>query len=159
MKIESAINSSDIFGGCGNGTLHFRISRLLKYPSENSDIGKEDRTLDICFSNKELRAVNLEIFRIVTGKTAELEGYGIKNWGDYEEQIFSEFPMSKMEWTSMGIYKDALYNYEEVTQLLGESHKIKSTTSDSLADLAARKLIYSCNETLKAKLCLCMWCD
>lgn len=159
MQLESETNALDIFGDCRNGTLTIRISHLLEYPSENCCVSENDRTLDVCFTNKDLRAVNLEIFQLVTGKTAELEGYGIKHWGDNEAQIFSTFPMiSKMKWTSAGIFTDALYNAEEVNQLLQESLKIKSA-EDSLADRAARKLIYSCNEALKVGLCLCMWCD
>lgn len=104
MEVESETNASDIFGDCRNGTLIIRISRSLEYPSEDSDVGENDRTLEVCFTNKDLRAVNLEVFQIVTGKTAELEGYGIKHWGDNEAQIFSEFPMiSRMKWTSAGI--------------------------------------------------------
>lgn len=157
MKVESEAKDADIFSGCGNGTLDVAIQHNIDAYGENWDESKGDRWLHICINDGDLHYIRLDIYLFVMGKPAELEGDFIKRWTDFDVQkILGEFPLlNRIEW----MYADALYNSSEVNQLRDECIKLKSFTENESADLGLRKLIYSCDEALKAELCLGLWCD
>jgi hypothetical protein len=156
MHIESEPKDSDIFSGCGNGTLDIDISHDLDASGKTWDESKGARHLHVCINDDDLVSVASEMFHFVIGKPAEIEPYVYKNWGDSATQIIAVFPMlNRID----EMYADALYYANEVTMLREECVKLKSFTTDKAADLGLRKLIYSCDEALKAGLCLGLWCD
>ena len=156
MQVESETKDADIFSGCGNGTLDVYISHNLDAYGKSWDESKGDRHLHICINDDDLLSVASEMFHFVVGTPPEVESYVYKNWKDNAPQIISMFPMlNRIE----EMYADALYYAKEVSLLREECVKLKSFTADKPADLGLRKLIYSCDEAIKAGLCLGLWCD
>ena len=156
MKVESESKHADIFSGCGNGTLDVYISYDLNLSGRSWDESKGDRHLHICINDEDLLFVASEMFHFVVGSLPEVEKYVYRNWKDNAAQIISTFPMlNRIE----EMYADALYQADEVTSLREECVKLKAFTTNKSADLGLRKLIYSCDEAIKAGLCLGLWCD
>ena len=156
MQVESETKDADIFSGCGNGTLDVYISHDINGYDGIWDVSKGDRELQICINDDDLLSIASEMFHFVVGNPPEVESYVYKNWKDNAPQIISMFPMlNRIE----EMYADALYYAHEVSLLREECVKLQSFTADKSADLGLRKLIYGCDEALKAGLCLGLWCD
>lgn len=151
MKGKSETYGADIFGS-GNGTLHIAIM---------PDFGnwKDGCELNVCLDDKDLEAISLEAFRIVTGKPYSGEDNIMKLRNDSRQwfaETVPEFPMlSRINY----IFEDVFFNAEEVKQLRNECVEIRSVTTNLAADLGLRKLLYSCDEALKVNYCLELSCD
>ncbi|MDI1243685.1 MAG: hypothetical protein PSX80_17380 [bacterium] len=156
MQVESKSNEADIFSGCSNGTLDVSISHSLDPSGRSWDESKGDRHLHICINDDDLHSIASEMFNFVVGNPPETDRYVFKNWKDKEPQIVLAFPMlNRID----QMYADALFYADEVSLLRDECAKLESFTNNTAANLGLRKLIYSCDEALKAGLCLGLWCD
>ena len=156
MGIELEAKDADIFSGCGNGTLDVAIQHKLDEYGKSWDENKGDRWLHICINDEDLVSISTEMFHFVVGRLPKIEPYVYRNWEDSATQIISAFPMlNRIE----EMYADALYYADEVDTLREECVKLKLFTTDKAADLGLRKLIYCCDEALKAGLSIGLWCD
>lgn len=156
MQLESKTNDTDIFSGCGNGTLDVNIQHDLDPSSGNWDESKGDRHLHICINDDDLLSIETEMFHFVVGIPSEVEDYVYKNWKDKAAQVIAAFPMlNRFD----GMYADVLYEAHEVSSLREECVKLKTFTINKSADLGLRKLIYCCDEAIKAGIGIAMWCD
>lgn len=156
MQIESDAKNEDIFSGCGNGTLDVYLHHKIDSSGGSWDESKGDRQLHICINEDDLLSIASEMFHFVVGRLSEAKEYVFKNWEDKSPQIISAFPMlNRID----EMYADALYQADEVSLLRQECVKLKDFTTNKSADLGLRKLIYSCDEALKARLCMGLWCD
>ena len=142
---------TDIFSGCGNGTL-----LLIACQDPDNFHPDKDFNTKICINDGDLEDIYLHMFHLTEGKPyKEKDPIHWKLNGE-SKLLFPEFPMlNRIDF----MYSDFIYNPEEVKKLREESIKIKSITSSEVSDLAFRKLIYACDKTLEVGLYLLLSCD
>lgn len=154
MTVSLDSNETDIFSGCGNGTLTLAICQDPQIYNPNTDIG-----LNVCINDDDLEAISLDIFQSSTGKPYE----GVDNilvGRNRNRKLFQEsFPAYPMLSKINYMYEDALFNPQEVKTLREECIQLKTITTNSKADLAFRKLIYACDKAIEVGFYLDLSCD
>jgi len=159
MKTDLQKNVSDIFSGCGNGTLSIAISREIDPSGNNWDASRGDRWLDVCINDDDLEAISLAVYNLSFGKPYDGTENILKLRNDDRQWFAKTFPEFQMLGRINYMYEDAYFDAKEVYLLREECVKVKSATNDPAADLGLRKLIYSCDEAMRKGFCLELWCD
>lgn len=136
---------SDIFSGCGNGVLDLSLAKNPdKYDSTT------DRALKICINYEDLFAIQ---DAVVSGR---IDYQNIHHNEEYEKadennrKVFQKFAsLYPMLARINDMYQDYVFTPDEIQKLREECLKLQSAKQNAAADLALRKLIYSCEEALK----------
>jgi hypothetical protein len=143
---------ADIFGKSGNGTLDAAISRQID--PRIWDLG--DMNLNVCIDDEDFVNIHSETYRLTFGEKPDLELFNTTKLESILGKISLKFPML-CRFNDM--YKDAIFEADEVKLLREECEKLKNESQDNSTDLALRKLFYCCEEAVKANLSLGFWCD
>lgn len=138
---------NDIFSGCGNGVLDLS---LAKNPDKYD--AKTDRALKICINYEDLFAI---WDSVVPGR---IDYQNLQHNKEYEKadennkKVFQKFAsLYPMLGRIDDMYQDYVFTPEEIQKLRDECLQLHAAGRNDVADLALRKLIYSCNEALKDK--------
>ena len=136
---------NDIFSGCGNGTLTLSLAKDPNNYNENTDRG-----LRVCINDEDLAAIQdaVVIGRIDYRSLQDNEDY--QKADERNREVFQQFAsLYPMLGKFNDMYQDYVFTPEEVKRLQEECLKLQSAKPNSSADLAVRKFIYACDETLK----------
>ncbi len=136
---------NDIFSGCGNGVLDLSLAENPDKYNPNTD-----RALKICINYEDLFAIE---DAVVSGRIDYQNFQHIEEYEKADEnnrKIFQKFAfLYPMLGRINDMYQDYVFTPEEIQKLREECLKLQAMKQNEAADLALRKLIYSCNEALK----------
>ncbi len=155
MTELSKTNESDIFSGCGNGTLD---TALVQDPARWNE-GAGDRYIGVCFIDEDWESIFRQVLHCSEGEPY-VEGEDVHQHWERNRRLFQKsIPDYPMLGRIFDMYEDYVFTPTEVGRLRVECLKVKAMAANEAADLGLRKLIYACDEASRESLCLMFVCD
>jgi len=149
--------SQNIFGKTGNGTLDFYLSKCGGNEWESAELN----SLNISIWYTDLNAIYTTLLKAENHYFREMDESDNISLV-YEENLnrfIFHFPELEILGTYYDMYEDYVFDTQRCSKLLRECKKIRSPACSPESDLALRKLIYGCEEALKANANLVFVCD
>src|ERR1043165_28972 len=155
MSGFSETDETDIFSGCGNGTLDIAV---VQNPDSWNE-GAGDRYIGVCFNDGDWGSIFRDVLHCSEGQPY-VQGEDINEYGERNRRLFQQsIPDYPMLSRIFDMYEDYVFTPEEVEMLREECLKEKSFAATAAADLGLRKLIYACHEASKEGRSLMFVCD
>ena len=141
MTVDVETLASDIFEGCGNGTLHIYVVRVPG--TWNGDAG--DRHIPVCLNEDDWQAIFFKCLH-----SAEREPYvggeDTNDWLNRNRRLFEQpIPDYPMLGRIFDMYEDYVFTPDEVVRLRDECVRARALSFEPSADVALRKIIYCCD--------------
>jgi hypothetical protein len=147
--------ASDVFSGCGNGTLHIAIVQ----DTDRWDVSAGDRHIGVCFNYEDWKSIFSEELHCPEVEPY-VQGEDIIEHCERNRRLFQQsIPEYPMLSRIFDMYEDYVFAPKEVETLRQECLKLKAIFVSGAADLGLRKLIYACEEASKENRSLMFVCD
>ena len=148
-------DNSDLFDGFGNGSLHMYVVCTPGWePYQQGDV----RYLDMDLHPMDWEA--LFFGALDAHRWDQLEGESVDENRERNRRLFYEsIPEFARLRTIFDMYEDYVFTQPEAEELRAECIQLKSRLTDDAAVKALRKLIYACDEAIKANCTFMLVCD